>query len=238
MPSRTPVRLAASVLARFLTTATVGDVVDHGTTFRTITLATPDRGGWTPGDKVRIAVRDLSLRTYTPLRVERGALTILAHLAGTGPGSAWCAQAEPGQECRILGPQKSVDLPKHTPAPLVVGDETSLGLYLAQSATPTAGEPPTGIFEVDDPDAATVALAHHNGSRPATFVTRRPGDGHLDEHATTVTERLAAQPDVRLLLTGRAQTIALLRRRLKDAGLAHRTAAVKAYWDVNRRGLD
>jgi len=238
MPTRAPVRLAASVMARFLTTATVSAVVDHGPMFRTIALTTPKPVKWTPGDKVRIAVRDLSLRTYTPVRVEEGTLTLLAHLADTGgPGSAWCAAAEAGQECRILGPQGSIDLPKHAPAPLVVGDETALGLYLAQDATPADDPPPAGIFEVDDAEAAAVALAHHDG-RPATFVTRRPDDGHLDELTATVTDVLAAQPEVRLCLTGRAQTIAVLRRRLKDAGLARRVVVAKAYWNVDRAGLD
>jgi NADPH-dependent ferric siderophore reductase len=237
MPTKAPVRLAASVMARFLTPATVGAVVDHGPTFRTITLTTPKPARWTPGDKVRIAVRDLSLRTYTPVAVDGAALTILAHLEAPGPGSAWCAAAEPGQELRILGPQGSIDLPKHTPAPLVVGDETTLGLYLAQGGDAAGADPPAGIFEVDDPEAASTALAHHGG-RPARFVSRQPDDGHLDEMAGTVTDSLAAHPDVRLCLTGRAQTIAVLRRRLKDAGLARRVAVAKAYWNVNRAGLD
>jgi NADPH-dependent ferric siderophore reductase len=234
MPLRSAARVAGSVLARFLTPAVVSGVVEHGPAFRTITLTTPKPVDWTPGEMVRIAVRDLSLRAYTPLRVESGAVTILAHLAGDGPGSEWCARAETGQECRILR-QKSIDLRKHAPAPVVVGDETSLGLYVAQGATVT--DPPTGIFEVHDADAAAAALAHH-GSRPATFVTRQPEDGHLDELGATVIDTLTAQPDTALCLTGRAQTIAALRRGLKDAGLSHRTAAVKAYWDVNRAGLD
>lgn len=234
MPLRSAARVAGSVMARFLTPAVVTDVVDHAPALRAITLTTPKRADWTPGEMIRIAVRDLSLRSYTPLEVHDGAMTILAHLPGKGPGSEWCARAEAGQECRILR-QKSIDLAKHTPAPLVVGDETSLGLYLAQAAT--VAEPPTGIFEVDDADAATAALAHH-GAGPATFVTRRPDDGHLDELRATVVDALTSQPDTTLCLTGRAQTIAALRRQLKDAGLAERTAVVKAYWDVNRAGLD
>lgn len=234
MPLKSAARVAGSVLARFLTPAVVTGVIDHAPTFRTITLTTPKPVDWTPGEMVRIAVRDLSLRAYTPLSVEGGAVTILAHLAGTGPGSEWCAQAETGQECRLLR-QKSIDLRKHAPATLVVGDETSLGLYAAQAAT--VADPPAGIFEVHDPDAAAAALAHHS-PRPATFVTRRPTDGHLDELGTTVIDTLTTQPDTTLCLTGRAQTIAALRRRLKDVGLTRRTAAVKAYWDINRAGLD
>jgi NADPH-dependent ferric siderophore reductase len=234
MPLKSAARVAGSVLARFLTPAVVGDVVDHGPALRTIILTTPKPADWTPGDMVRIAVRDLSLRTYTPLSVEGGAMRILAHLAGSGPGSEWCARAETGQECRILR-QKSIDLRKHVPAPVVVGDETSLGLYVAQCAT--VADPPAGVFEVDDADAAAAALGHHT-SRPASFVTRQPEDRHLDELGATVVDLLTSQADTTLCLTGRAQTIAALRRRLKDTGHAGRTAAVKAYWDINRSGLD
>lgn len=234
MRVKSAARVAGSVMARFLTPAVVSAVVDHAPGFRTITLTTPEPVDWTPGEMVRIAVGGVSLRAYTPLRVESGVVTILAHLPGNGPGSQWCARAESGQECRILR-QKSIDLRKHVPAPLMVGDETSLGLYLAQAITVT--DPPTGVFEVHDPDAASAALAHHS-SRPATFVTRQPNDGHLDQFAATVVDTLTAHPDTTLCLTGRAQTIAALRRRLEDTGLTHRTAAVKAYWDINRAGLD
>jgi NADPH-dependent ferric siderophore reductase len=244
MPLRSATRIAGSVMGRFLTPAVVGAIVDHGPSLRTITLTTAKPATWTPGDKIRLAVGGLALRAYTPLQADGDALTILAHLAGTGPGSEWCARAEPGHECRMLGPQRSIELPKLDLAPLVVGDETSLGLYLAQRATAPApadaadaADLPTGIFEVDDPDAPTEALGHH-GAPPATFVTRRPGDGHLGQLAATVLDALAARPDTRLCLSGRAQTIAALRRALKDAGLARRTAVAKAYWDVNRAGLE
>ncbi len=41
-----------------------------------------------------------------------------------------------------------------------------------------------------------------------------------------------------LSLTARAQTIAPIRKRLKAEGLTRKDTAVKAYWDVNRKGLD
>jgi NADPH-dependent ferric siderophore reductase len=237
MPLRSATRIAGSVMGRFLTAAVVGDVVDHGPgpSLRTITLTTAKELSWTPGDRIRIAVGGVSLRTYTPLKVEAGTVTILVHLAGTGPGSEWCAAAAPGDECRFLGPQKSIELPEQVPAPIVVGDETSLGLYLAQRSA--ADEVPVGIFEVDDPEAVGVALDHH-GAPPLTLVTRAPDDGHLELLKATVLDALSDRPDTKLCLTGRAQTIAALRRALKDAGLAPRTAVAKAYWDVNRSGLE
>jgi hypothetical protein len=73
MPLRSAARAAGSILTRFLTPTVVSGVVDHGPAFRTITLTTPKLVDWTPSELGRIAVRDLSLRTYTPLKAEAGA---------------------------------------------------------------------------------------------------------------------------------------------------------------------
>ena len=51
-------------------------------------------------------------------------------------------------------------------------------------------------------------------------------------------EQVRSHPDAPVCLTGRAQTIAAVRRRLKEDGLTARDTKVKAYWDPNRTGLD
>ena len=56
--------------------------------------------------------------------------------------------------------------------------------------------------------------------------------------AEAVVDVMSARPDAALCLTGRAQTIAFLRRALKAGPVAGRTTLVKAYWDENRTGLD
>jgi hypothetical protein len=76
-------------------------------------------------------------------------------------------------------------------------------------------------------DAAGVAL-----------IERTPDDAHLEALADRLVSALRGSPDAPLLLTGCAQTIATVRRRLKTEGLARRADQVKAYWDTNRKGLD
>jgi NADPH-dependent ferric siderophore reductase len=224
---------------RLLTAIEVGDVTDHAG-FRTIDLIVPPKSQskWTPGDKVRLSIEGLTLRTYTPFQLVEatGALRILAHLAGTGPGSDWCAHAQAGQRGRMLGPSRSIRLDTLHPAPVVVGDETAFGLHLAQRAT-DSGQRPPAIFEVTDIERSAAVLAAH-GVHDARLVAKQPADAHLAELEATVLEALAADAATTLCLTGRAQTVAALRRRLKSEGHAGRAATVKAYWDLNRSGLD
>jgi NADPH-dependent ferric siderophore reductase len=234
MPLRSAARVAGSVMGRFLTPAVVGDVVVHAPALRTITLTASKRIDWTPGDMIRIAVRDLSLRAYTPLNVEAGSVTFLAHLAGSGPGSEWCARAETGQECRILR-QKSIDLRKHVPAPVMVGARRrSASTSPRPSRSPTRRRASSRSTTLTPPPWRSLTTAR---ARPRSS-PGKPRTGTSTSSGGTVVDLLTSQPDATLCLTGRAQTIAALRRRLKDAGLAGRTAAVKAYWDVNRAGLD
>ncbi len=76
------------------------------------------------------------------------------------------------------------------------------------------------------------------GLGAATLVERRADDGHVAELVEVVAEQVRAHPDAPLCLTGRAPTIAAVRRHLKDVGLSDRRHRAKAYWDPGRTGLD
>jgi hypothetical protein len=107
-------------------------------------------------------------------------------------------------------------------APILVGDETSLGLLLAWR---TVGEPAAELIETEGTDPSVVGLD------AVTTVGR-------DDLPAAVVAAAEAHPDAPLVLTGRAQSIAAVRRALKDAGRAGRPTKVKAYWDEGRKGLD
>jgi NADPH-dependent ferric siderophore reductase len=222
-----------------LTPATVGRVTAYDG-FRAIELV-GDRltdATFVPGDKLRLHMGGLGLRTYTPIAWDhdRGSTRLLAHLPGLGPGSAWCEAASEGAECRFLGPQRSVRLDRMTAAPVFVGDETSFGLLAAWRALRPDLSPAAAHFEVTDPAASGAVLTAHGVA--GSFVAKQAGDGHLGDLATRVLEAIGAHPDAPLCLTGCAQTIAVIRRRLKAAGVSGRDVVVKAYWDRRRTGLD
>jgi hypothetical protein len=56
--------------------------------------------------------------------------------------------------------------------------------------------------------------------------------------APLVVDALKASPDSRLVVTGRAQTIKVVRAAVKDALGAGVPTTAKAYWDEDRTGLD
>ena len=137
-------------------------------------------------------------------------------------------------------PDRSVRLDRISTPPVFVGDETSLGLLLAlRAATPAATLVTTAatLLEVANRDAMRPTLSAHGIDDAALFERgpAEPGDSGLGEG---VIAAVRAHPDASIVITGRAQTIATLRRALKAAGLADRPTVVKAYWDEHRKGLD
>jgi ferric-chelate reductase (NADPH) len=249
----TLVRRASDVAARLLlrpaTVTAISEPGNSGTAgvFRTIELGGDRLAGveWVPGDKLRVRAGGLALRTYTPISWdnEHGRTRFLAYLHGDGlhgdgPGSAWCRTAQVGDPCQLLGPDRSVRLDRIAAPPVFVGDETSFGLLLALCAEHPEVAPVSILCEVTSVDAARAVLADHGVDDLGGLLVRTGDDRHVGSLARMTLEALRAHPDAPLCLSGRAQTIASIRRLLKAEGVAARSTIVKAYWDVNRKGLD
>ncbi len=130
---------------------------------------------------------------------------------------------------QLLGPKKSVDL-NFEQEPIIVGDETVLGLCAAWT-TVHPESPATVLLEAADIGACRAA-ALAVGVTPDRVVSNRQS---LIE---AVIETARANPAAPLVVSGRAQTIAVVRAALKNAHLNDRPTRAKAYWDENRTGLD
>jgi ferric-chelate reductase (NADPH) len=232
-------RVSAAAVGVLLRSATVTAVADHGD-FRTIDL-TGDRLrelDWVPGDKIRIRAGALALRTYTPISWDGpgGRTRIVAYLHGHGPGSEWSRAALVGSSCQLRGPDRSVRLDRLSVPPVFVGDETSMGLLLALRDRSTLAAAAT-LLEVAGADGLGPVLAAYGIDDAAIFVRGEGGPG-ARALVDAVVETVRHRPDAPLVLTGRAQTIAVIRRTLKAQGSADHPTVVKAYWDENRKGLD
>lgn len=235
------VRLVTDTAARLIfTPATIGRVTEHDR-FRTIELLGTRLAGTepVPGDKLRVHLDGITLRTYTPLSwdMTAGSTELLAYLPGDGPGSEWCQHAVTGAACAFLGPQRSVRLDRFESAPIFVGDETSFGLLLAWRRLHPDTSPAASLFEVTDVGPAAAVLAFH-GTAASELVGRTADHSHLGALEELVVAAVRARPEAPLCLTGKAQSIAAIRRRLKAEGLSRKGTTVKAYWDQNRKGLD
>lgn len=236
-------RALGNTMSRVLfTDAVVGEIVDHGPHFRSIELTGDDLRGatWNVGDKIQVRTQadGLGMRTYTPIRwdAERGTASLLAYVHGTGPGSAWVEALTPGVACAFFGPRSSLQLDESTTPLIFVGDETSFALAAAWRNRYPDAPPIAEIFEVTDAGQSATAL-DAVGVRSDQLFTRSADGAHLQQLISTLLDVLGAQPGTTLCLTGKAQSIAVIRRELKAAGAANPTR-VKAYWDENRAGLD
>jgi ferric-chelate reductase (NADPH) len=201
----------------------------HGV--RVIVLADPGLRSvsWTPGDKIQLLLPSRDVRTYTPSRWANGELEIVAFDHGDAPGSTWSRRAKVGDELRFVGPQKSL---RRSARPTVLfGDETSYGLAIAFAAA--SSEPLKSIFEVgSDAQAGVVAEL----GITATCFTRIASDRHVDAIAIALVDAMRA-PRSELVMSGRAQSIQVVRERLRARGVTSKPAN-KAYWSVGKVGLD
>lgn len=229
-----------AVVARFIfTEAHVVSVRDVGPRMRLAELAGDALKGidWTPGDKVQVYLAGQGMRTYTPVRWNkvRGETSLLLYVHGkpaTTPGAAWAQGLREGDAVSFFGPRGSIRFPELSDPVVFFGDETS---FAAACALRDA-RPSSAIFEVDDEGAARETL-DAIGLAKATVVQRRPSDAHLDALTSVVARELSANPAASLALTGKAQTIQLLRKQLKAKGPL-REGKTKAYWSVGKAGLD
>jgi len=237
-------KMLADTTSRMLfRNAEVTEVTEYGRNFRVIEMAGDAlrKGSWTVGDKVQVRTdpAGFATRTYTPIGWDtaRGSTTLVTYTHGTGPGSAWARGLAPGVTCQMFGPRDSLKLDDLAGPILFVGDETSFALAAAWRGRNPEDRTVANLFEVTDPDESRVPL-EAIGLGSARLFHRQNDAAHLEELSTTVIDLLGTHPDAALCLTGKAQSIAAIRRKLKASGLAGRSTRVKAYWDENRSGLD
>jgi ferric-chelate reductase (NADPH) len=185
---------------------------------------------WTPGDKIQLVLPTRDVRTFTPSRWANGELELIAFDHGHGPGSVWSRGVTVGDELRFVGPQRSL---RRSSRPTVLfGDETSYGLAIAFAG---ARAPLASIFEVGSD--SQVEVVRELGISPAICIVRTPGDGHAGDVADAIARQMRAAPSSELVMSGRAQSIQLVRARLRSLGMTDRPSN-KAYWSVGKVGLD
>lgn len=209
----------------------VSAVVELAPTLRAITLEGADLRdiAWTAGDKIQVLLPSLDVRTYTPVSWNHltGSTTLVAYDHGDSPGASWSRRAKPGDACKFVGPQRSLQRRASKPC-VIFGDETSVGVVAALAEQPNL----SAVLEVSSPEHVTAAFAALGVNASVVCIARSSGDAHLADCASKLAEHRGAE----LLLTGRAQSIRAVQTALRSSGV--RSLANKAYWSVGKTGLD
>jgi NADPH-dependent ferric siderophore reductase len=222
--------------AKVLKQGRVLSVEDLGAAYRCISVLAPALrdAPVQPGDKVQVFLPGVGTRTYTPFEAlpDHGSFKLLAHLHGSGPGSAWAKQVQAGDELRFLGPDRSLALWSLADAVALLGDETSLAV--SRALLDAHGQRAMVTLDVQDIDSARQACARIG--LPQTALVKR---STADDHYAALAQRLVAWAghSGALVLTGSAQSIARVRSELRTVD-ATMPKAAKAYWSQGKTGLD
>jgi ferric-chelate reductase (NADPH) len=231
--------LIGAVIGRFLfREVETTEIRNLGPSFRLVSFRGESLRGvsWEPGDKIQVFLPEHGMRTYTPMSWDgaRGSGELLVFIHGTSPGAEWGRRLSAGDRFQFFGPRRSIRATELGGPVVLFGDETSFGVAraLADAKTPTAVK---CVFEVSNAVESSDVLSKI-GVGGAT-IQRESADAHLATTCDRLASELAANPNASLVMTGKAQSIQLLRAHLK-AKNALRSGKVKAYWSVGKSGLD
>lgn len=203
------------------------------------------KSGWNPGDKLRVKLGDLDLRTYTPLAWDdaEGVARLLAWLPGRGPGSAWAEAAKPGESFFFKGPKDSLNLAKGAEGPVVFfGDETAVGAAAALRALRPDDPSVRFCFEFADPAGAAAALSAL-GLEDAVIVPRVAGGEHPHAHLKAAKKKIvewveAWEEEGRVFLVGNQESVKELKAKLEKKVGDKAKIKAKVYWREGKKGLD
>ena len=169
-------------------------------------------------------------RRYTirATRPDDGEIDIDALLHGHGPGSAWAATAQPGDEVSLLGPRGKLEL---RPAAwhLFVGDESALPAFASFIEALPETEIALAVVEVGDASdeleiRTEVTWVHRDGAPP--------GSPDLLTGALSTVERPGGTG--RAYLLGESRAVVALRAVVKELGVPDDQVFVKGYWNLGR----
>jgi NADPH-dependent ferric siderophore reductase len=221
---------------------TVDEARDVSRHFRRFRVSAPwlREASCAAGDKLQIMIVEAGPRTYTPFDFDAasGTLQLLAYVHAETPTASWIRSAQPGTTFRAFGPRGSLALSGLQGPVVFFGDETSFGAAASLQRQRSAADGVSYVFECTDPQESAAVLSELGLQAQSTLVARQSGHGHLSALEQALRAAFEQRPNARLVLTGHAQTIQGLRKRIKAQPVAASGQTVKAYWADGKRGLD
>jgi ferric-chelate reductase (NADPH) len=226
---------------KLLWEARVADAVSVSQKFRFIELEAEQlkSATWVPGGKVQINTGAWNLRTYTPFSIdnENGRLGILAYVNGKGPGSSWAQNVQPGDKCFLRGPSRSLAFPEIRGPLLFFGDETSVAAATTLKRSLPFGTSAHFVFEASEPREVQKVVMDLGFEH--VQVVPKTKDGHLaDEASRSFLQTASRIQSGQIILSGRAESIRILRNLIKGASFTNLRVQAKPYWAEGKAGFD
>ena len=220
--------LTDEVLKRLGHTGVVTGVTDLSPRLRQIRFDL-DRScaGWAPGVKVKLKTSETTLRSYTPSRLDPAGrwLEMIFFRHGHGPGSDWADRARLGTPALMLGPKSSLPLSSGSPWHLMLGDETTVGLFLRFVEALPEDAAVFGAVEMEAQDGPALDAL----SLPLTVAQRIPGQRGEALMQWLAEARLPESPGT-IYLSGHFGTVERLQAKLHERGVSASRLSIKPYW--------
>lgn len=181
---------------------------------------------WIPGQKIQIQLKDDQMRSYTPCSWDSkaGVMQTLVYMHGKGPGALWARDAKAQNKVTVLGPKKSLKLEEEMKRVIFFGDETTFGL--AHAIKNNVPDIKFHFFmEANDTDESSSILKKFD-LEDALLVSL----GQLDLIGEQISKLFAEDNSIRIVLSGKQQSIVALREKLYSLNIPAAAIGTKVYW--------
>jgi NADPH-dependent ferric siderophore reductase len=178
------------------------------------------------------------IRTFTPRRLDPGALELDVEIVrhGAGAASEWAAGAQPGDAAAVSGPGRGYRVDRDAPAFVLAGDETAVPA-IGQLLEVLPPERPVQVHvEVARPDGRLHLPEHPHAT--VAWHDLPPGAPAGDALVNAV-RAVPLVAGARVWVAGEAAAMQRIRRLLlEDRRLPRASATVRGYWKAGRSGGD
>ena len=190
-----------------------------------------DMSKWNTTQHIKCKVGVLSYRDYTPSGwdAETHTCTLLIHVAHDGPGSRWARGLGPGDKLSYRKPESSHHHPVSSKM-CFLGDETTIGHFLALQQLAGPGSPISGAILLSEPHHQQEFHDYFRGWDIAPL--RKQGDGGYHELADWVGALDTREhADTVFYLAGYIPGVVDLRRQLRRKGFSGGQVKTQGFWD-------
>lgn len=177
-----------------------------------------------------------TIRTFTPRRVDPGALEIDLDvvLHGTGAASEWAEKVEPGHRAALSGPGRGYEVDVSAPAFLLAGDQTALPAISQLLEVLPEDRPVQVLVEVAAADARMTLPSHPRAT--VAWLDLPPG-ATPGEALFGAVSQAEITPETRIWVAGEAAAVQRIRRHFfDDRGHPRALCTIRGYWKHGRTG--